>query len=271
MWSALGMLTLSLVGQVAYHLMLAASRQRPPAGVVGFVACLPVAVLMTGAILAHLMHDDARKAEELAGAEAEARRLAAIERAEADERTALRQELAAEREAHAAELFGVRDELAADRAALAEVRQEAARLAARQDERDRENAAFQEERDAAHAELAAERASREAAEDGRTEAERRAADAEARAERLNRKLGANSGAGRNRNAGGKGAAKSRTTVPNDVDARAQALMILGEEPGITGKELGERCGRGERWGQLRKSELAAHVADGGSRAAGGGE
>lgn len=107
---------------------------------------------------------------------------------------------------------------------------------------------------------------RDAAEAALAQAGQRAESAEAKAERLSRKLGPNSAAGRNRNAGAKDAAKSRTTVPNDVDARAQALSILLEEPDITGKELGERCGRGERWGQLRKSELAGHVADGGSQA-----
>ena len=111
----------------------------------------------------------------------------------------------------------------------------------------------------------------DAADSARADAERRAEAAESKAERLNRKLGANSGSGRNRKATAKGAAEGRTTVPNDVDARMQALAILDAEPGITGRELGERCGRGERWGQLRKSELAAHVADGASQAPDGAE
>lgn len=104
---------------------------------------------------------------------------------------------------------------------------------------------------------------RDTADAARAEAEKRAEAAEAKAERLTRKLGPNSGANRTRNAAAKDTAKNRTTVPNDVDARAQALMILTEEPNITGKDLGERCGRGERWGQLRKSELAGHVAGNG--------
>lgn len=54
------------------------------------------------------------------------------------------------------------------------------------------------------------------------------------------------------------------------ETRKLAASILADEPGITGRELGERCGRGERWGQLRKSELAGHVADGGSQAQGDG-
>jgi hypothetical protein len=100
-WSALGAFALSLVGQVAYHLMLAKKMTRAPAGVIVFVACLLVVVLAFAAILTHLMHSDARNA------------------AEAIEESELRAALAAEQTAHA--------QAAAERDAA---RQEKAELAA---------------------------------------------------------------------------------------------------------------------------------------------
>jgi hypothetical protein len=45
-----------------------------------------------------------------------------------------------------------------------------------------------------------------------------------------------------------------------VDARAEALLILANEPGISGAQLGERCGKSERWGQLLKKQLAGSVS-----------
>ena len=205
--SAIGVLALSLIGQASYHLMLARHAMRLPALVVVFAACLPVVVLSLAAILMHLCHADERVAEEAESRKAETERQAAIERAEADERTVLRTELEAMREAIGA------------------------------------------------------------AETARSDAEQRAAEAVAETEKLTRRLAANSGPKGSRNAGARkgpnsGRTAPATAVPKDVDARAEALRILTENPDISGRELGELCGRGERWGQMRKQELAGHVTGG---------
>ena len=250
MWSCAVVFALSLAGQVLYHELTVPPGTTPGRRVViGFVTSLPVIVLALIAVLIHMRHADREDAAEAAQREAEAEALAALERAEADENAALR-----------AELDAAREDLAAERAARTKAQREAGL-----------RAEFEAQRNDAVAALEAEQDARQAAETARADAEHRAEGAEARAERLARKLGANSGTGRNRNAAPKDASQNRTTVPNDVDARAQALTILAEDPNITGRELGERCGRGERWGQLRKSELAAHVADGGSQAPDGTE
>jgi hypothetical protein len=55
-WSALGSLTLGMLGQVGYHLLAAAHRAHAPWPVVAAVACLPVITLGFGAALAHLLH-----------------------------------------------------------------------------------------------------------------------------------------------------------------------------------------------------------------------
>jgi hypothetical protein len=54
--SALGALVLGALGQVAYHLMIAAGWTRAPWPITTLVACLPVAVLGMGAALRHLVH-----------------------------------------------------------------------------------------------------------------------------------------------------------------------------------------------------------------------
>ena len=56
-WSAIGSLILGGLGQVAYHLLVAAGVTRAPWQITTVVACLPVAVLGMGAALAHLLHD----------------------------------------------------------------------------------------------------------------------------------------------------------------------------------------------------------------------
>lgn len=56
MWSAFAALALGMTGQVAYHLMTAAGITVAPWPITTVVACLPVAVLGSGAALAHLMH-----------------------------------------------------------------------------------------------------------------------------------------------------------------------------------------------------------------------
>ncbi|MFI6819783.1 ABC transporter permease [Micromonospora sp. NPDC050187] len=57
-WSALGSLAIGALGQVAYHLLIAAGITVAPWWITTLVACLPVAVLGMGAALAHLMHAD---------------------------------------------------------------------------------------------------------------------------------------------------------------------------------------------------------------------
>lgn len=64
--SAIGALTLGCLGQVAFHLLAAAHMSRAPAIVVVLVACLPVVTLSFAAALAHLMHADAKTAEQTA-------------------------------------------------------------------------------------------------------------------------------------------------------------------------------------------------------------
>jgi hypothetical protein len=54
--SAIGALILGMLGQVIYHLLAAAHRNRAPWPVVVLVACLPVAVHGLAATLAHLRH-----------------------------------------------------------------------------------------------------------------------------------------------------------------------------------------------------------------------
>ena len=56
-WSAIGSLLLGGLGQVAYHLLVAAGVTRAPWQITTVVACLPVAVLGMGAALAHLLHN----------------------------------------------------------------------------------------------------------------------------------------------------------------------------------------------------------------------
>ncbi|MFI7302960.1 ABC transporter permease [Micromonospora aurantiaca] len=58
-WSALGSLAVGALGQVAYHLLVAAGIDSAPWWITTAVACLPVAVLGMGAALAHLVrtHD----------------------------------------------------------------------------------------------------------------------------------------------------------------------------------------------------------------------
>jgi hypothetical protein len=58
--SALAALTLGALGQVTYHLMVAAGVTEAPWQVTAFVSCLPVVVLGCGAALTHLLHGGAR-------------------------------------------------------------------------------------------------------------------------------------------------------------------------------------------------------------------
>lgn len=118
MWSAITALALSLIGQISYHVLAAShAKHHSPYALVGFVAALPVLVVMLAAILLHLVHLDREEAEAAAEAKAEAERRAAIKRAEADERTALRAELAAANEVREANVSALRKELEAERTA----------------------------------------------------------------------------------------------------------------------------------------------------------
>ncbi|MEU4776881.1 ABC transporter permease [Micromonospora sp. NPDC023633] len=59
-WSAIASLIVGALGQVAYHLLVAAGVTAAPWWITTLVACLPVAVLGMGAALAHLVREDAR-------------------------------------------------------------------------------------------------------------------------------------------------------------------------------------------------------------------
>ncbi|WBB66913.1 ABC transporter permease [Micromonospora sp. WMMD812] len=57
-WSAIGSLMVGALGQVAYHLLVAAGITSAPWWITTLVACLPVAVLGMAAALAHLSHEE---------------------------------------------------------------------------------------------------------------------------------------------------------------------------------------------------------------------
>jgi hypothetical protein len=103
-------------------------------------------------------------------------------------------------------------------------------------------------------------------------AQREAEQANAKAESLATKLAAqkphrtrtkapNAGRRKDPNAAPNGKPRTapnaapETEVPDDFDARAEALEIWLADPSISGKDLGARVGLGERWGQLRKTEF----------------
>jgi hypothetical protein len=236
MWSAALVFTLSLAGQGSAHLV--APGKNPPAGLVVFVTALPVIVLALIAILIHLRQLDREEAGAAERARAEAAAQAAIERAEADERTALRRRLAELEEARDAEMIAVRAEMDA---ALSDLHAqfEAA------------NAARDADADVLRAEL-------EAAQSARGEAESARAEADAQCAQIARKLDAQNA--RKKRAGNPRSARTRK-VAGDVDARVDALRILDERPGISGAELGLECGMSKRWGQDRKKEYAAMATE----------
>lgn len=168
-----------------------------------------------------------------------------------------------------AALLAIHFILTGPRAADERMAQEAAQLAATERAEAGERASLRRElhavRGVHETELRDLRDVLEAAQLARTEAERQAEQAEAKAASFARKLERNSGPKGTRNAGpAKGRNAPATAVPSDVDARAEALRILADNPDISGAKLGEMCGKSERWGQLRKSELASHVTDGGT-------
>lgn len=246
MWTAGIVFVLSLLGQESGHLTAPAGRTAP-AYVVAFVTALPLISLALVAVLVHLRQADREALAAAARAAGETERRAAIERAEADERTALRAEIAGMREAHTADLAVLNEQLDDERCALEEAQESAALRTAAETARGEAQAAAE----AATAAL-------ETAESARADAEQRAADADAKAARLERKLASATG--------GKTAPRDRkapaTAVPDDFDARAEALAILSNEPGISGRELAERVRKSERWGQQFKKDLAGSVPGG---------
>ena len=130
-WSAAAVFGLSVVGQSAAQVMDATA-------VKVFANALPVIVLALIAVLVHLRVKDREEAAEAARILAEADRQAAIERAEADERTALRAdleairgELAGKDEAAKAALESLRAQLETAHADLAEALTRKEELAAR--------------------------------------------------------------------------------------------------------------------------------------------
>lgn len=128
MWSAFGVLGLSLIGQGSSTL---AAHATPPLWLAVFVKDLPVVVLALIAILIHLRRLDRGEAAAAELAHAEAAQEAAEEAAATDERTALRAELEAQREASHAELETLRDELEAATDVLTTAQNELAKAGAR--------------------------------------------------------------------------------------------------------------------------------------------
>jgi hypothetical protein len=156
----------------------------------------------------------------------------------------------------------------------------AAEDAARRDDRARtEEAAAADERTALRAELDALAAEVEPLRDALAEAQADADRATARADSLAAKLdalkpkrtrakAANSPANGKRRSPANGKANdpanspAGTEVPDDIDARSQALGIYLATPKISGKDLGEAVGMTPRWGQLRRAEFAASAPAG---------
>jgi len=140
-----------------------------------------------------------------------------------------------------------------------------AEQAQRQAEREAQQSASEaDERAVLRAELETARGALEAERQAASEAAQRAERAEAKAERAERKLAgqkpnrtrtANPNGGRRTapNAAPNGAPNA--ALPKDFDARTKALELYLANPDISGKALGEQCGLGERWGQLRKNEF----------------
>jgi hypothetical protein len=148
----------------------------------------------------------------------------------------------------------------------ARVAAEAERVAVASDERDVLRAQTEALRKDAVIAIEALEAELEAAVAARDDAQREAEEATAKAGRLTRKLATGSGSvkgrnGRTRQPVNGGRKSANTQVPKDVDARAEALTLLSENPAISGAQLGARVGMSERWGQLLKSELATVPAD----------
>jgi hypothetical protein len=115
--------------------------------------------------------------------------------------------------------------------------------------------AVEAERDLARTEAADLRAELDAARTALGEAERAAADANARAERSARKLAAQAAPKTARGGRTETARGDRTEgALTPAQAREKAYEMLDENPDLTGAEVGEPFGFGDRWGQKRKEE-----------------
>jgi hypothetical protein len=223
MWSGLGAMALSLVGQVADH--VTGANAIPPVWLRGFVAALPVVALFLGAVLAHLVRRD-REEEAVA-------RVAEAERTEVARLSA---------------------ETAAWKAAWGRAVASAEGAA---------TAARAEAEAAAAGELTALRAGLDALRAELETAQSEAAQAAHDREILARKLEAANRARKRANAPRAKSASARARQANeeDVDARTKALSILAAEPDISGAQLALRVGMSKRWGQQHKPELVAMAAD----------
>lgn len=223
MVTAGGMFALSLAGQESGHLLASAHRAAPPAFVVAFVTALPLVSLALVAVLVHLRQADREEAAEVERAAAEVERLAAIERAEADERAWLRRELEAVAASRAAEMTALREELAGE----------------------------METRDRALADAVT------ALADARSEAD----SATARADRLERKLAGpaqrpKAGTGRRGAARRTGTAADGGTGPeDDLELEAKALKLLATNLDMSGAELARRLNVSEGYGRKLRRRL----------------
>jgi hypothetical protein len=232
MWSCGVVFILSLVGQVTYHEMTV-----PPdtsmgrRAVVGFVTVLPVTGLALIAILIHLRHADREEAaakvlkrldaeRRAAEAAARAERQAAIERAEADERTHLR-----------AELERVTGELA-DTAEVAEARQAEAMRVHRMTVD----------------------AIQKRADDARADADK----ATARVALLERKLAGPARRSRTAPAGSGTAPRTAagTAPDDDLDLEARALKLLATNLDMSGAELAKELEISPGYGRKLRRRLA---------------
>jgi hypothetical protein len=130
-----------------------------------------------------------------------------------------------------------------------------------------ERTAVQAETDALRAQLAAAQTSLETAQSDRAAAQDQAAQTTAKCEVMARKLAARSARSKSTEKRATPPRSDRaeaaaTEVPDDVDARAEALSILAAEPDISGAQLGLRVNMSKRWGQTFKNELAAAAPKG---------
>jgi hypothetical protein len=144
---------------------------------------------------------------------------------------------------------------------------QAEEVARKAEQRAVSEAAAGDERTSLRAELGAARAAVEPLmadlETARSELARVTAKAEAATAKLEAQRKRNSPAKRREISPRNRSRISRATgVPDDVDARAEALSILAAEPEIKGADLGLRVGKSKRWGQLFLRGLATAAPKG---------
>lgn len=219
MWTAGIVFALSLLGQESGHLLAASHEAVPPAYVVAFVTALPLISLALVAVLVHLRQADREELAASARAAERAERLAATERAEADERTRLRAELDALKDSREADMSALRDELTGE-------------LEAR-------------DRTLADAETALTSA--------RSDAEK----ATARVAVLERKLGGPARRSRTAPARtGTAPQSDASTAPDDdLELEAKALKLLATNLDMSGAELARHLGVSEGYGRKLRRRL----------------